>query len=96
MNAEQHLHAGNQYPYDATDEWQELYSASRLPPPPKDWAHAAARGVVHNLMDRRAIKHGFNRVDENVRISLIDDLADIIRQASQSRQDFPKDKETEK
>jgi hypothetical protein len=79
--ARQRLHAGNEYPYDASDEWRELYSSSRQAPPPFDWAHAAARGIVADLQDRRAIKDGFNRVDEEVRTKIVKAIAEIIRQA---------------
>ena len=75
------MHAGNEYPYDASDEWRELYSCSQLAPPPFDWAHAAARGIVADLQDRRGIKDGFNRVDEEVRTKIVQAIAEIVRQA---------------
>jgi len=78
------LHAGNEYPYDASDEWRELYSSSRQAPPPHDWAHAAARGIVYDLQDRRSIKDGFLRVDEEVRTKIVKAIAEIIRQADLS------------
>ena len=75
------LRIGSDYPYDSTDEWQEHFSGSRLPPPAVDWAHAAARGVIAELSDRRGIKHGFNRVDEEVRLNIVESIASIIREA---------------
>lgn len=69
------LKRGDQYPYDAPDEYE-------TPPPAKDWAHRAARGVIADLCDRRDIKHSFGGVDEDVRVDLVETLADIIRGAA--------------
>lgn len=72
---------GNKFPYDASDEWGD----SELPPPPPvDWAHSAARGVVADLCDRRDIKNGFNDVDEEVRVEIVQTLAAIIRAAKEA------------
>ena len=81
MDARQSLHSGEHYPFDAPDEWIEMYSASRLPPEAKDYAHRAARGIVANLMDRRGVKNGFNRIDEDMRIDIVEDIAAIVREA---------------
>lgn len=50
---------------------------------PKDWAHAAARGVVADLQGRRAIKWGFDDIDEEIRAEIVASLAAIIRLAHQ-------------
>lgn len=84
--ARQMLQSGSDWPYDSTDEWQEHFSGSRLPPPAVDWAHVAARGVIAELQDRRGIKHGFNRVDEEVRINIVSALAEIVRQAAKDNE----------
>lgn len=60
---------GNLYPYDG-DKKQK-----------PDWAHKAARGVIADLCDRRGIKWGFNDVDEDVRVEIVESLAEIIRVA---------------
>lgn len=86
MEARQALHSGENWPFDATDEWIELYSASRLPPEAKDYAHRAARGIIANLQDRRGVKNGFDRIDEDMRIDIVEDMAEIIREAV--RQEF--------
>lgn len=72
------LRHGNRFPYDATDEWWESDSE---PPPVDDWAHAAARGVLADLTDRRGVKNGFSRIDEEIRKQIVLDIAGIIRQA---------------
>jgi len=82
MDTKGHLQQGNEFPYDATDAWWEESGDEPLPPPePSDWAIAAARGVIHDLQDRRGIKDGFSRIDEGVRAGIVQDLASIIRQA---------------
>ena len=74
------LQHGAEFPYDAPDKWWR--DDGDLPPPPADdWAHAAARGVLANLSDRRGIKQELNSVDEDVRVQLVADLAAIIRAA---------------
>lgn len=73
------LQHGAQFPYDASDAWWER---SGRPPRAKDWAHRAARGIIADLKDRRAIKWGFDNVDEDVRREIVATLAEIIREAS--------------
>lgn len=72
-----YLGHGARFPYDAPDGC-ETHSL----PPPADWAHAAARGVLADLRDRRDIKRGFERVDEDVRKEIVESLAAIIRLAA--------------
>lgn len=74
------LKRGAQYPYDAPDGWWK--SDKSKPPKPKDWAHAAARGILADLTDRAGIKHGFGQVDEDVRRDIVGALAAIIREAT--------------
>lgn len=82
MKPDRSLKHGASFPYDASDEWwYEESEASTPPPAATDWAHAAARGIVANLKDRRGIKDGFNRVDEDVRREIVEDIATIIRLA---------------
>lgn len=73
MKPEQTLKFGAEYPYDANDEGEA--------PPATDWAHAAARGVLADLCDRRGIKHELKNVDEDVRPELVEAIAAIIRAA---------------
>jgi len=68
------LQRGAEYPYDAKDEGAALSAA--------DWAHAAARGILYDLTDRRGIKHGFRGVDQEVRAEIVGSLAEIIRRAA--------------
>jgi hypothetical protein len=83
MNAELTLKHGNKFPYDAPDAWWKS-TEDPVPPPAKDWAHSAARGILADLQDRRDIKHGFERIDEDVRVEIVDTLAEIIRVANTS------------
>lgn len=82
MSAKQKLKHGNDFPLDAPDAWWEGDATN--PPPPKDWAHAAARGVIADLQDRRGIKHELERgnLDEDIRAEIVDALAAIIREAA--------------
>lgn len=68
---------GQEFPYDRPDE---DYEHAR---PAEDWAHKAARGVLADLTDRRGVKNGFSRVDEDTRIEIVDQMAEIIRIAQQ-------------
>lgn len=79
MTAAIRLTHGAKFPFDAPDAWWDGDASN--PPPPTDWAHAAARGVVADLQDRRAIKWGFGDIDEEIRVEIISSLADIIRAA---------------
>lgn len=78
--AQHSIRIGAAYPYDATDQWKEEEAMETPPPRPDDDAHLAARGIIADLMDRAVIKYGFNRVDETVRIQIVSDIADIIRE----------------
>lgn len=82
MSAEISLKHGNEFPYDAPDDWGSGDWEARDRLPPKDWAHAAARGVIADLSDRHTIKRGFEGVDEWVRVEIVEALASIIRLAS--------------
>lgn len=78
--AEQELRLGEKFPYDGgADFWEECNVA---PPPAVDKAHAAARGVLADLLDRRAIKHALEEVDHEVRKEITESLANIIRVAT--------------
>jgi len=74
------LEHGGEYPYDATDAWWHACDDTE-PPSPKDMAHAAARGIIADLKDRRGIKNGFERVDEETRKQIVERMAEIVRQA---------------
>ena len=74
------LKSGKEFPYDAPDEWWQT-AGDPPPPPPKDWAVAAARGVIADLQDRRGIKWGFDNIDQETRAEIVNSLADIIRTA---------------
>lgn len=79
MDAKFAIEHGAEFPYDGgLDFWN---GAGDDPPLAADWAHAAARGVLADLSDRRGIKHELDQVDHDVRAELAKSLADIIRES---------------
>lgn len=70
------LDQGAKYPYDDGD-------SNLTPPPAIDWAHAAARGVLADLLDRRGIKGSLDNeeIDHETRVEIVQSLAAIIRLA---------------
>ena len=71
------LRQGEEYPYDASDAWNDTVDDAAAPPA-EDWAHNAARGIIANLRDRRGIKRGFDNVDEDVRQDVVAAIRHII------------------
>lgn len=65
------LKSGEEFPYDGDEAG-----------PSKDWAQYAARGVLADLTDRRGIRHAFDEIDEDIRVEIVESLADIIRTAA--------------
>jgi hypothetical protein len=61
---------GSAYPYDPSG-------------PTRDWAHAAARGILADLCDRAGIKDEFAKIEDNYqRAEIVEAIASIIRAAS--------------
>lgn len=85
--AERALQHSSRFPYDAKDAWWR--SAPLAPPPAKDWAHRAARGVLTALQDQREIKHALAEKGEATRVELVESLAEIIRQAKEQEGSTP-------
>jgi hypothetical protein len=82
MDASRALIEGDEFPYDAADRWWCTHAdVVGRPPKPSDFAHRAARGIIANLRDRRGVKNGFDRIDEDMRIDMVNDAAEIIREA---------------
>lgn len=82
MTAEHIKHSlkrGADFPYDARDKWWN--SGGKRAPKAKDWAHAAARGVIADLTDRHTIKWSFDGIDEATRREIVQTMAAIIRMA---------------
>lgn len=78
-DARHSIEMGERFPYDGGEAfWNDRRPT---PPPAKDWAHKAARGVLANLSDRAGIKHAVEDVDHEVRAELTESLAGIIRLA---------------
>lgn len=75
------LEHGANYPYDGGAEFWE--DRTPTPPPAADWAHAAARGVLDDLLDRRGIKWALEdeQIDHETRAEIVQSLAAIIRLA---------------
>jgi hypothetical protein len=84
QNVAYKLQRGANYPYDAPDSWRAA-NVEEPPPPALDWAHAAARGVVADLTDRRGIKWGFDNIDPDIRAEIVASLAAIIRLAHEGK-----------
>lgn len=75
------LEHGAQYPYDGgADFWE---GRTPTPPPATDWAHAAARGVLADLLDRSGINRALNdeQIDRETRAEIVQSMAEIIRLA---------------
>lgn len=81
--ARSRIQHGNEFPYDAPDDW---WNAEEVitPSPPTDWAHSAARGILADLEDRRGIKNELHNIDEQVRVDIVQSIAAIIRVASEA------------
>ncbi|MEX3555946.1 MAG: hypothetical protein VB131_04920 [Burkholderia gladioli] len=84
-HAENCLEHGAQFPFDAPDSWRKNYP-NEAPPDCPDWAHAAARGVLADLTDRRGIKQELVDLDADVRAELVGSVAEIIRAAHAAEQ----------
>lgn len=85
-NPERDLESGASFPFDAPDEWMERDDRDLPPPPAVDWAHAAARGIIANLRDRRGIKQELQiyNIDEDVRAEIVTAIAAIARKAAEA------------
>ena len=83
MNAQSYISHGNRFPFDASNDWWHQ-TGNEKPPKSKDWAHSAARGVIANLQDRQGIKFELvcEKIDEDLRVEIIESLAAIIRKAA--------------
>lgn len=78
---------GAKFPYDAPDTWNKAYP-DVLPIPATDWAHTAARGILHDLSDRFDIKNALADIQEDVRFEIVAAVAAIIRYCA-STKDVP-------
>lgn len=79
--AERTLAHGVRFPYDA--------DAPRRQGLVIDWAHAAALGVLADLLDRRGVKWELEKVDPETRVEIVRSLAAIIRLAVSARASEP-------
>ncbi|KTB69957.1 MULTISPECIES: hypothetical protein [Pseudomonas] len=75
MSAKSSLKMGAEFPYDDND----------TPSPAVDWAHAAARGVLADLGDRRGVGQELEQVGDETRIEFVQAVAEIIRLAHQTK-----------
>lgn len=79
------LEHGAKFPYDGgADFWEDRVPT---PPPATDWAHAAARGVLADLLDRRGIKWALedDAIEYDTRVEIVQSLAAIIRLADATK-----------
>jgi hypothetical protein len=77
MNAEAAIRHGNQYPFDASDEWWN--GSGDDPPKAKSWAHSVARGIIADLQDRHTVGDALGGIDEETRVEIIETMTGIIR-----------------
>jgi hypothetical protein len=86
MTSKDKIVSGNAYPFDATDSW--WHDSGNLRPPPTNWAHSAARGIIADLQDRKGIKSQFtiDVIDEDTRKELVESMAAIIREAQRQNE----------
>lgn len=70
---------GANFPFDGSDEFWST-DATFQPDPARNWVHAAARGIMSDVRDRRGIKQSFQIFEwiEADRVRLISDLSAII------------------
>jgi hypothetical protein len=59
------LELGCEYPYDGRH--------------PKDREHAIALGILCDLTDRKGVKWELQKVDDDVRVNIVDAMVEIIR-----------------
>jgi hypothetical protein len=67
-----HLQHGASSPFDGDID---------NPTPAVDWAHAAARGVLANLLGRRGVGDELEQLDQELRDEIVEEVAEIIRVA---------------
>lgn len=72
------IEAAAEHPFDATDAW---WQSADVPPPARDWAHAAARGILLDLKGRSGVGNELDQLDEDTRVELVESVAEIIRAA---------------
>jgi len=77
MSAEDTLEKGKRYPYDSASDTRDS--------PATDWAHVAARGVIADLSGRRGIGQELELVEHEIRVEIVQSLAEIIRLAYQTK-----------
>jgi hypothetical protein len=66
---------GREIPYDDNEDGEAE--------PEREWAHAAARGILADLLDRRSIKTALRSVEEaETRKEIVDAIRDIILSAA--------------
>lgn len=85
------IQKGNDYPYDASNEWwskKELDS----PPPPISWTHSAARAIIKKLQENSDIAKSLSihNVNEAERRQTVNAIADIIFHCEAFKNDFTK------
>ena len=68
-----HIHLAKKYPYDEREASSEY--------------QLAAQAVISDLTSRRAIKWGFNNIDEDVRVEIVQSLTEVIRQAVEKNEE---------
>lgn len=80
MDAKTRLESADKYPFDTPDEWWHR-AGSPEAPISQDWAHRAARGILHELGARKGVGNELEEVDEDIRQEIVQKATEIIREA---------------
>lgn len=89
---------GQEFPFDATDEWWSSDDLDDGPPPPIDWAHAAARGIIADIQSREDLCDIFahSEFDAETRVNMVLTMAAIIRLAYEKGAELENDQTNDK
>ena len=79
IDVENSLQHGASFPFDCWDGDGECTAT-----PATSWAHAAARGILANLSDRRGIDSALDNIDYDVRAEIVQSITEIILTAERT------------
>ena len=79
-DAERMLVLGDKYPYDVPDGWAD--DPNHQPVAHEDWAHRAANGAIQSLQCRQGFDDVFHDIEEDTRVEIVSELAEVIRLAN--------------
>lgn len=85
------IQKGNDYPYDASNEWWAKKDLD-FPPPAMSWTHSAARAIIKSLQQHPDIAKSLSIhvINEAQRQQIVNEIADIISHSEALKIDFAK------